>query len=255
MARSTEQLQADSLEVYHHADDYFRGHAAVLSSFGNTAELGIYHAHLFEKYSGVRLPVVTLNTGSLQPEIAEHRAYLTDKYKLEVLEFGPDAKTIANIKAKKLWKTNPAEYERQTKGDPLTWAVEKLDLRVLFTGVQRQQSANRETLKTYQWGEEGVVKASPFLEWTDPDIEVLYQQEGLVYGPGKAKGFGSVGDSVTTVKGEGRSGRFVEVETGIDISIGGGKECPINRNTGLGADSIPELNKLLGGRLLGERVA
>jgi phosphoadenosine phosphosulfate reductase len=107
----------------------------------------------------------------------------------------------------KLWETKPDLYLSIAKIAPLNAAL--LDLDCWITGVRRDQSPTRASTPKLGWdAKHELWKASPLADWSDDDCWAYIKERGLPYNPLHDRGYSSIGDTHSTLPGEGREGRW-----------------------------------------------
>ena len=110
-----------------------------------------------------------------------------------------------------LWKTNPDLYLSVAKIEPLNRAL--LDLDAWITGIRRDQSPTRAGAPKLAWDSQHELwKANPIADWTDDDCWAYIRERELPYNPLHDQGYDSIGDTHSTVPGEGREGRWAGTE-------------------------------------------
>jgi phosphoadenosine phosphosulfate reductase len=106
-----------------------------------------------------------------------------------------------------LWDTKPDLYLAIAKVEPLTRAL--LDLDCWITGIRRDQSPTRASAPKLGWdAAHELWKANPLADWSDEDCWAFIRERGLPYNPLHDRGYASIGDTHSTVPGEGREGRW-----------------------------------------------
>jgi phosphoadenosine phosphosulfate reductase len=181
--------------------------AAIVERFGDRVSL----ACSFQKEETVLLDllfgvepkarVFALDTRHLFPETYEHWREVERRYdtKIEVFE---GAKVDDG-----LWETKPELYLSIAKIEPLTRAL--LDLDCWITGVRRDQSPTRANAPKLGWdAAHELWKASPLADWSADDCWAYIRERGLPYNPLHDQGYSSIGDTHSTLPGEGREGRW-----------------------------------------------
>lgn len=78
-----------------------------------------------------------------------------------------------------------------------------------MSAVRADQTENRAGFDYIQPGRDGEYRIHPIIDWTEEDAVKFISQEGLAEHP-LAQLYGSIGDRITTVPGEGREGRLLE---------------------------------------------
>jgi phosphoadenosine phosphosulfate reductase len=106
-----------------------------------------------------------------------------------------------------LWETNPGLYLAIAKVEPLNRAL--LDLGCWITGIRRDQTPTRAGAPKLGWDETHELwKANPLADWSDDDCWSYIRDRGLPYNTLHDRGYGSIGDTHSTVPGAGREGRW-----------------------------------------------
>ncbi len=106
-----------------------------------------------------------------------------------------------------LWESKPDLYLAIAKVAPLNTAL--LDLDCWITGVRRDQSPTRADTPKLSWdAKHELWKASPLADWSDQMVWATIKERGLPYNPLHDQGYASIGDTHSTLPGEGREGRW-----------------------------------------------
>jgi phosphoadenosine phosphosulfate reductase len=145
--------------------------------------------------------VFAIDTHYLFPETYELWREVERRYdtKIEVFEGAPVED--------KLWETKPDLYLSIAKIAPLNRAL--LDLDCWITGIRRDQAPTRADTPKLVWDEKHELwKASPLADWSDNDCWAYINERGLPYNPLHDQGYASIGDTHSTLPGEGRDGRW-----------------------------------------------
>jgi phosphoadenosine phosphosulfate reductase len=148
-----------------------------------------------------RARVFAIDTHHLFPETYELWREVERRYgtNVEVFE-GPPVED-------KLWEAKPDLYLAIAKVEPLTRAL--LDLDCWITGVRRDQSPTRADAPKLGWDEKHELwKANPLADWSDEDCWAFIKERGLPYNALHDRGYASIGDTHSTLPGEGREGRW-----------------------------------------------
>jgi phosphoadenosine phosphosulfate reductase len=129
---------------------------------------------------------------------------------IEVFE-GPSAEELAARHGESLWETKPDLYLSVAKVEPLVRALGELDCWI--TGVRRDQSPTRANASKLGWdAAHELWKANPLADWSDDDCWAYIRERGLPYNPLHDQGYSSIGDTHSTLPGEGREGRWAGTE-------------------------------------------
>jgi len=148
--------------------------------------------------------VFALDTHYLFPETYETWRKVERRYdtKVEVFAGAPVED--------KLWETKPDLYLAIAKLEPLNRAL--LDLDCWITGLRRDQSPTRGNIPKLAWDEQHELwKANPLADWSDDDCWAYIRERGLPYNTLHDQGYGSIGDTHSTLPGAGREGRWAGV--------------------------------------------
>jgi phosphoadenosine phosphosulfate reductase len=190
-----ESLKAE--EVLAFVLDAFPGRASLACSFQK--EESVLLDILFALEPKAR--VFTLDTHHLFPETYELWRQVEQRYGTTIEAF--EGSPVED----KLWETNPDLYLAIAKIEPLNRAL--LDLDCWITGIRRDQSPARANAPKLAWDEQHELwKANPLADWSDQDCWAYIRERGLQYNALHDKGYASIGDTHSTLPGEGREGRW-----------------------------------------------
>ena len=202
LAARAEELSAEQLVV------------ELLSRFANRLSL----ACSFQKEEAVLLDmllavdpkarVFAIDTHYLFPETYELWRELERRYdlKIEVFE-GPTAEELTETHGENLWESKPDLYLSIAKVEPLVRALADLDCWI--TGVRRDQSPTRASAPRLGWdAAHELWKANPLADWDDERVWAYVKERGLPYNTLHDRGYSSIGDTHSTLPGEGREGRW-----------------------------------------------
>jgi len=89
------------------------------------------------------------------------------------------------------------QYNHDNKVEPMTRALEELDVGTWFSGLRRDQAESRRETPFVQYTG-GRFKVCPIADWNDKDIFNHLQDNDLPYHPLWHKGYVSIGDVHTT---------------------------------------------------------
>jgi phosphoadenosine phosphosulfate reductase len=195
LPNDAESLSAE--EVLRVCLDQFPGRVALACSFQK--EESVLLDMLFGLDPKARL--FAIDTHYLFPETYEVWREVEQRYdtKVEVFEGGPVEDG--------LWETKPDLYLAIAKLEPLTRAL--LDLDCWITGIRRDQSSTRTKAPKLAWDEAHEVwKANPLADWSDDDCWAYIKERDLPYNALHDQGYASIGDTHSTIPGEGRAGRW-----------------------------------------------
>ena len=106
-----------------------------------------------------------------------------------------------------LWESKPDLYLAIAKVEPLNRAL--LDLNCWITGIRRDQSPTRANApKLGRDDAHELWKANPLADWSDEDCWTYIKERNLPYNALHDRGYASIGDTHSTLPGEGREGRW-----------------------------------------------
>jgi phosphoadenosine phosphosulfate reductase len=106
-----------------------------------------------------------------------------------------------------LWETKPDLYLSIAKVEPLNRAL--LDLDCWITGVRRDQAPTRANAPKLGWDDKHELwKANPLADWSGERCWAHIKERNLPYNPLHDQGYESIGDTHSTLPGEGREGRW-----------------------------------------------
>jgi len=203
-------------EILRFCLDSFPGKVSLACSFQK--EESVLLDMLFELEPKAR--VFAIDTHYLFPETYELWRELERRYdtKVEVFE-APSADVLAATHGERLWETKPDLYLAIAKVEPLTRAL--MDLDCWITGVRRDQAPTRANAPKLGWdAAHELWKANPLADWSDDDCWSYIRERGLPYNPLHDRGYASIGDTHSTIPGDGREGRWAgsgRTECGLHV--------------------------------------
>ena len=142
--------------------------------------------------------IFTLDTGRLFPEIYDLISTTSNKYKVTIQVFFPDADEVEQMVADKginLFYDSIANrklccYVRKIR--PLERAIEGLDAWV--TGIRSNQSITRNRLKLLEWDENNnLLKINPLINWSEQEVHDYIDAYNIPFNPMHNKGYASIG--------------------------------------------------------------
>jgi len=179
----------------------FPGRVALACSFQK--EESVLLDMLFELESSAR--VFAIDTRYLFPETYELWREVESRYDTKIERF-----ESAEVEDG-LWDANPDLYLAIAKLEPLNRAL--LDLDAWVTGIRREQSPLRADAPKLGWDSKHELwKANPLADWSDEDCWAYIRERELPYNKLHDQGYASIGDTHSTVPGEGREGRWAGTE-------------------------------------------
>jgi phosphoadenosine phosphosulfate reductase len=152
--------------------------------------------------------VFAIDTHYLFPETYELWREVERRYDTRIETFeGPSAEELAATHGEKLWETKPDLYLAIAKVEPLVRALADRDCWI--TGIRREQSPTRANAPKLGWDERHELwKANPLADWSEERVWAYIRERGLPYNPLHDRGYASIGDTHSTLPGEGREGRW-----------------------------------------------
>jgi phosphoadenosine phosphosulfate reductase len=203
-------------EIVRFCLESFPGKVSLACSFQK--EESVLLDMLFELEPKAR--VFAIDTHYLFPETYELWRDVERRYgaKVEVFE-GPSREVLAANHGEALWETRPDLYLSLAKLEPLTRAL--MDVDCWITGVRRDQAPTRANAPKLGWDSvHELWKANPLADWSDDDCWVYIRERGLPYNALHDQGYASIGDTHSTIPGEGREGRWAgtgRTECGLHV--------------------------------------
>jgi phosphoadenosine phosphosulfate reductase len=152
--------------------------------------------------------VFAIDTHYLFPETYELWREVEQRYdtKVEVFE-GPSPEELTATHGEKLWERKPDLYLAVAKVEPLVRALGDLDCWI--TGIRRDQSPTRASTQKLGWdAAHELWKASPLADWDDARVWAYIRERDLPVNKLHDRGYASIGDTHSTLPGEGREGRW-----------------------------------------------
>jgi phosphoadenosine phosphosulfate reductase len=197
----------DAQRIVGHVLDAFPGKVALACSFQK--EETVLLDMLFAQEPNAR--VFAIDTHYLFPETYAYWRAVEARYGITVEKF--EGQPVEDG----LWDTKPDLYLSIAKVAPLVRALGELD--AWITGIRRDQAPTRANAPKLGWDEQHELwKANPLADWSDEDCWSYIRERGLPYNELHDKGYASIGDTHSTLPGEGREGRWAgtdKTECGI----------------------------------------
>ena len=213
-----EPQQEEAIKIIKEAYDRYGKGLYALSSFG--ADAGTLLSLI--KKSGIRIPVITIDTGFLFPETHLYKFTLQNRFGFRVITYGPYSDEVEQVAFDRLWEKDIDAYHRIVKIEPLKRAVEELKVDALLQGVRADQTEARANLAVAEEGQYGEDRIHPLLDWNKDQVESYLAEENIPRNLLIYEGYESIGDWTTTVPGFGRSGRQLGITNGCGLVVGEG---------------------------------
>ncbi len=171
---------------------------------------------LQERDPGVQVRALNLDTGYKFPQVLEFRDELAWEWGLELTVVGRDSSVMQDLQ-----EISKVECCRMLKVKPLQEAIRDHGVRVLLTGIRRDEHPSRETTPEVQEKRDpDYYQINPIAHWTEMDVWSYIMLHGLPYCSLYNQGYRSLGCMPCTAKGthmDERSGRDREKEENLDL--------------------------------------
>lgn len=173
----------------------------VTSSFAATSAFLLHVVHTLAPSQIIHF----IDTGFHFPETLAFKERLTRELGLQVVDIKPDEYHYRYALENQLWKSDPDLCCSVNKVQPLD-AV-KLDHDIWISSLMGFETEHRAGLEIFEV-RKGIVKFNPFVDLSRETRDQYMETHALPLHPLVAEGYGSIGCSHCTSKGEGRSGRW-----------------------------------------------
>jgi phosphoadenosine phosphosulfate reductase len=128
------------------------------------------------------IPVVWCDTGYNTPQTYKHAEEIIDKLQLNIQLYVPK-QTAAHrdivLGIPKIEDPKHAIFTAQVKLEPFFRALEEQQPDVWFTNLRNGQTDFRNSINIVSKSKEGVLKVSPFYNWSDKDLDGYLIEKGL----------------------------------------------------------------------------
>lgn len=168
--------------------------------------------------SGVKTPVVFIDTGFLFEETLEFFEQMKDVYDgLEFITLKSSYNKENFIQGGKI--INSEYCCKKNKVDLLRdyLIVNKVDYWI--SGPRKDQTDLRKNLSLYEKTNFGTIKVYPMLEWTEEEMMQYLKEKNLPLNPLYYEGYESIGCYPCTQKGQGRDGRWSGKKTECGLHV------------------------------------
>lgn len=146
-----------------------------------------------------------LNTGYHFPETLAYKETLRELTGLPMAEIHPTPKQHQQTVEAEMWNSQPDRCCHYNKVLPLREV--KARHKVWMSGVHAYQTMNRQGMEIFELVD-GLIHFHPLIDITEGEFLYLLEKDKLPRHPLEALGFGSIGCTHCTSRGEGRSGRW-----------------------------------------------
>ena len=185
----------------------------VTSSFAATSA---YFLHIISRIRPEQV-IFFVDTGFHFPETLLYRDYLIGLYHLKVKDLRADGYQHWYSKKEKLYEVDPDFCCTINKISPLEEIKPNYDIWV--SSLMNWQTDHRASLSIFE-ERRGIIKFNPMIDVTREERDAYILEHKLPFHPLVAEGYSSIGCTHCTVKGEGRSGRWVgkpKTECGLHL--------------------------------------
>ncbi len=128
------------------------------------------------------IPVIWCDSGYNTPNTYKHAEAVISQLSLNVDLYVPQQTTAHRdvvMGMPGVEDSKHAEFTKQVKLEPFGRAMEVHKPDVWFTNLRKGQTALRDSLDILSVGKDGVLKVSPFYNYTDEDLDVYLEQNNL----------------------------------------------------------------------------
>jgi len=192
----TFQERISLLEKYFGTDDVL-----FTSSFGTNSVFLLYWMSELRPDQKVHF----IDTGYNFPETLAYKEDLSKRFDLNIVEVHPDAEQHAFTRDEQWWKDHPRMCCSINKIVPLEPI--KSEHKVWVSGIMGYQTDFRSGLRVFE-RQGDIIKFQPLIDIDEGEVNYYFSLFNLPDHPLKAQGYGSVGCTHCTAKGEGREGRW-----------------------------------------------
>ena len=185
----------------------------VTSSFAATSA---YFLHIISR-SRPEQVIFFIDTGFHFPETLLYRDYLIGLFHLKVQDLKADSYQHWYSEREKLYQVDPDFCCTINKINPLEEI--KPNYHIWVSSLMSWQTDHRAGLKIFE-ERRGIIKFNPMIDVTREERDAYIREHKLPFHPLVAAGYSSIGCTHCTVKGEGRSGRWVgepKTECGLHL--------------------------------------
>jgi phosphoadenosine phosphosulfate reductase len=181
--------------------DFAGDRIMLTSSFAATSA---FFLHLFSRLAPHQA-VFFIDTGYHFQETLDYKQYLTELYRLNVVDIRAEDWKHDFTTREKTWENDPDFCCSINKVEPLD-AI-KQDYDVWASGLMRWQTEHRSALDVFE-ERNGIIKFYPLVDVTKDERDDYIREHDLPFHPLVIKGYSSIGCSHCTVPGDDRSGRW-----------------------------------------------
>lgn len=196
VAAHLESMRAGERIAWLH--ETFGNRVVASSSFGLQAAVML---HLISE-NAPEIPVVFIDTGYLFPETYRYIEELSSSLKVNLRHYVPKMTTAHQESLHgKLWDSDPKEYARINKVEPMNRALKEIGGDVWLSGLRRSQSSTRSE-RGFAEQQGKTMKVYPILDWADAQVASYFHIHALPQHPLSKEGYVTMGDWHSTRKPE-----------------------------------------------------
>lgn len=183
--------------------DYDHNDIMVTSSFGTTS--GILMSMVSKAAPGH--PIHFIDTTFCFKKTIEYKQAITDILGLNIVHILPNVEDNMMAREVSLWETDVDKCCNLNKIKP--FEPYKANKKIWISGLLMNQTPFRENLNIFE-RRGSIIKMHPNIDTSASQFDMYLADNDIPIHPMKLEGFGSVGCTHCTLKGEGRSGRWAD---------------------------------------------
>ncbi len=184
-------------------EDFDHKDILVTSSFGTTS--GILMGMVSKAAPGH--PIHFIDTTFCFKKTIEYKKRLTEVLGLNIVHILPDVIDNQTTRSTKMWEYDTDQCCHLNKVKP--FEPYKLDKKIWVSGLLMNQTPFRENLNIFE-RRGSIIKMHPNIDTSALQFDMFLADNNIPPHPLKLEGFGSVGCTHCTSKGDGRSGRWAD---------------------------------------------
>ena len=194
-----------SLSIEKRIEELFKDYASddivFTSSFGTTAGILLYLVNKINPQQAIYF----LDTTYHFKETIDYKNELKDLLNLNIVEVLPEAWKNEFTKNDQTWTKDPDLCCSINKVEPMDKL--KLGKKIWISGLLAYQNEHRKNLDIFE-EKKDINKFYPIIDMTAQEVKDFYINNNIPLHPLQNQGYSSVGCAQCTVKGEGRNGRW-----------------------------------------------
>lgn len=183
--------------------DFDPAKVLVTSSFAATSA---YFLHIISRNRPDQV-IHFIDTGFHFPQTLRYKEYLIDLFQLKTADLKAEDWKHEYTAKEKVYESDPDFCCSINKVEPLE-AI-KADYHVWVSSLMSWQSEHRAGMKILE-ERRGILKFNPMIDVTRAERDAYIREHHLPFHPLVLQGYGSIGCSHCTVKGQDRAGRWVD---------------------------------------------